>query len=280
VSACTQPGYLPRFQAQNPAISHDPNGWVNCTAYAAAMAGDFDSCGSIALTGERIRSLSSEPVPDPKSPGLNLRQVDDALNRYGVDLETRYRLPWADFVRKIDKGEGAILQGATGPLLSTTYRSTAGDINHAIFVPPGWGAMDPAADGRKTYHEYDGKPYPRDLLKRFAGHLEVTNGVRLGLGYVYAAFTRDRRSTWTWQFDPIRNTGPLHTFTVRNGVIVGHRKQIRAGTRVYKSGPPKRYPWPGHTSAQTLVPLGDLVAGGKGDFTGQYAHARYAEEIP
>ena len=280
MTQCSQPGYLPRFQAQNPAISDDRYGWVNCTAYSAAMAADFDTCGDKRLTGERVRQLTDEPIPDKKSPGLNLRQIDDALNRYGVDLETRYGLPWADFVRKIDKGEGAVLQGNTAAFISTKFQTTGVGVNHAIFVPAGWGAMDPAADGRRDYHKYDGSPYPKELLRRFAGLLEVAPGRRLGSGTVFAAFTRDRRSTWTWQFDPIKSTGALHTFTVRDGVIVGHHKHVRSGTRVYKSGPPKRYPWPGHTSGQTLVPLGDLVGGGKGPYTGQYAHARYAEEIP
>jgi hypothetical protein len=153
---------------------------------------------------QAVRQLSSEPIPDPSSPGLTLRQIDDAMNRYGVDLEVQYRLPWDDFARKIDKGEGAVLQGATGPFVGTKYQATAGDINHGIFVPPGWGAMDPCADGRRNdVWKYDGSPYPKDLLRRFAGHLMLgSSGSRLGIGYVYAAFTRDRRSTWTWQHGP------------------------------------------------------------------------------
>src|SRR5262245_58218945 len=103
MTACTdRPGYLPKFQPQNPDKSGDPFGWSNCTAYAGAMAGDFDTCGATVLTGERVRQLSSEPIPDTDSPGLNLRQIDEAMNRYGIDLETRYRLPWDDFTRKID----------------------------------------------------------------------------------------------------------------------------------------------------------------------------------
>jgi hypothetical protein len=277
VTACTgRPGYLPRFQPQNPALSGDRFGWVGCTAYAAGMASDFDSCGKTILTGKQVRQLSSEPIPDPASPGLNLRQIDAAANRYGIDLDVQYRLPWDDVVRRIDKGEGAVLQGATGPFLSTKYRSTAGDINHAIFVPPGWGAMDPAADGRRNeYWKYDGSAYSRDLLRRFAGHLvlDVVNGHanRLGEGFAYAAFTRDRRSTWTWEHgagkfvlwsadDLARTCKPVKT-------------QRTGGTEAHTCTPPRLY-IAADGSSRTLV---RMLAGAYKD---RYVASRFAEEVP
>ncbi len=273
-----RPGYLPKFQPQNPAISGDRYGWVNCTAYAAAMAADFDTCGKVGLTGERVRSLSDEPIPDKQSPGLNLRQVDDALNRYGVDLETRYRLPWADFARRINKGEGAILQGSTGPFLSTKFRSTAGDINHAIYVPPGWGAIDPAADGRQSYHRYDGAPYPEDLLRRFAGRLELVPNVRLGLGLVYAAFTRDRRSTWTWERDPkppaTRVRFRVFAANEATRTITGRRWEVRSGTNPRQCTPPRLYRDPVAGGSKSLVRMLE------GAFAGDYVMAQYATEVP
>ena len=275
MTACVgKPGYLPKIQFQNPVLSDDPYGWSGCTAYAAGMAGDFDTCGQTVLSGKRVRQLSSEPIPDPASPGLNLRQVDDALNRYGIDLETRYRLPWADFVRKIEKGEGAILQGATGPFLSTPFRSTSGDINHAIFVPPGWGAMDPAADGRRPgIHRYDGRPYPKDLLRRFAGHLLV-GSTRLGNGYVYAAFTRDRRSTWYVQI------GPNHRFAVfdandanRTCVYVRRSTTDGNGSPRWDCTPPRTYR---NRKGETRI----LVRLLEGRLKDRYVNVKYSTEVP
>jgi len=281
MTACTdKPGYLPAFQGQNPGFQNDAHGWDNCTAYAAGMAADFDSCGTKHLTGKQIRALSNEPVPDPKSPGLSLRQIDDALNRRGVDLETRYTLSWADFARKIDKGEGAVLQLETGPFLATTFRSTKTPINHAIFVPPGWGAMDPAADGRKRdypIHKYDGQPYPRDLLKKAAGQLVLvysSNGVpvrRLGEGSVYASFTRDRRATWSWQHEPgkfVLWSADDHKRTCRPV-----RTQDTGGTEPHSCTAPRLYKAP-DGSSRSLV---RMLAGA---YAGQFVHARFATEVP
>jgi len=276
--ACSNPNYLPRFQAQNPAISGDRYGWVNCTAYAAAMAADFDSCGTVRVSGERIRALSDERTPDPRSPGLNLAQVDDALRRMGVDLDTRYRLPWDTFAARINAGQGAVLQISTGPLLSTTYRATAGAIGHAIFVPPGWGVMDPAADGRGSYHLYDGKAYPRDLVRRAAGGLVLGHEadgtpIILGLGRVYAAFTRDQRATYRWSLHPLgaAKRRLFYVYTVKAGTITGRRLDSTGGVPPTLCTPPRRYPRPGHASV-SLVQLRE------GSRKGRWVDARWAEE--
>jgi hypothetical protein len=272
MTACQgRPGYLPAFQAQNPNISGDKYGWFDCLAFAAGMAGDFDTCGKTVLDGGFVRQLTDEPVPDPSAPGLNLRQIDDAMNRYGVDLVTRYRLPWADFAHQIDKGEGAVLQGATGPFLGTKYQATDGDINHGIFVPPGWGAMDPCADGRRPgVWKYDGSPYPKDLLRRFAGHLQIAN-YRLGVGYVYAAFTRDRRSTWTWSHGP----GSFYLFEANDLDRTCHavKKQLTGGTEPHGCTPPRLYKGRDGTS-KSLVRMLD------GAYKDHYVSARFSHEVP
>jgi hypothetical protein len=280
--ACSNPNYLPRFQAQNPAISHDPNGWVNCTAYAAAMAADFDTCGKVYMTGQRVRALSDERTPDPRSPGLNLAQVDDALRRMGVDLDTRYRLPWDTFAARINAGQGAVLQINTRPLLSTPYRATAGAIGHAIFVPPGWGVMDPAADGRGigrgNYHEYDAKAYPRDLLRRAAGELVLGHEadgtpIVLGLGRVFASFTRDQRAIYRWSLHPLGSAKRrlFYVYTVKAGAIVTRRLDSTGGVPPTLCTPPRRYPRPGHASV-SLVQLRE------GSRRGRWVDARWAEE--
>ena len=60
-----KPDYLPPWLPQNPAYSHDPNGWVNCTAYAGAMAAAYDSCGREQPSGARVRAGSERVQADP-----------------------------------------------------------------------------------------------------------------------------------------------------------------------------------------------------------------------
>jgi hypothetical protein len=197
-------GYVPHFQPQNPALSGDRWGWFDCTAFSAGMAGDYHTCGATRLTGGRVRAESNEATPNPASPGLDLAQIDAVLNRHGIDLDVQYAYPWAAFASRINQGQGAILQILYAPLNGTHYDADPQfHGNHAIFVPPGWAAMDPLADGRRSgIYKYGGEAYPQSLLRTAAGRLvtQVKNGVpqHLGDGLVYAAFTRDNTSNTRW----------------------------------------------------------------------------------
>lgn len=276
LTACAdRPGYLPRFQPQ--LVASDPYGGVNCLAYAGAMAGDFDTCGAVHLTGEQVRQLTNEPRPDPKSPGLTLSQIDAALNRYGVDLEVRYRLPWDDFVRKVNKGEGAVLQVGYGPIADSRFDAGGGFRgNHGMLVPPGWGVLDPLADGRRSgIYKYSGEPYPQALLRHAAGRL-VLNTVEgipqhLGDGLVYAAFTRDRRSTWTWRHGPGRFV--LWTVDEATRTCRGVKTQITGGTEPHACTPPRLYKAP-DGSPRSLV---RMLAGAYKD---DYVSSHFATEVP
>ncbi len=275
MTACVgRPGYLPRFQHQ--LRDDDPYGAYNCTAYAAAMAGDFDTCGSVVLTGERVRQLSDEPRPDPDSPGLNLRQIDAALNRYGVDLETRYRLPWEDFVRKIEKGEGAVLQVYYGPIADSKYDAGGGFRgNHAFFVPPGWGVMDSLADGRRSgIYEYSGDPYPKPLLREAAGKLIISGTTRLGDGYVYAAFTRDRRATWYVKIGPDRSFAVFDANDAdRTCRFIRHSTTDHDGSPRWDCTSPRTYR---NRRGETRI----LVRLLEGRLKGLYVNVKYSTEVP
>jgi hypothetical protein len=66
-------------------------GPVDCTAWAGAWVVSAHTQGTTYLSGRSIRLASSEPVPDPASPGLNDEQVDAAIYRLTsgrVDLDT------------------------------------------------------------------------------------------------------------------------------------------------------------------------------------------------
>jgi hypothetical protein len=257
----------PTFQAQNPAISGYSLGWSSCTAFSAAMAASFDRQVAKLCTGGQVRAKTGDTVG-----GLTLAQVDDALNRgWAVDLNTVYRGGWADFVKRIDAGCAAILQGSYAPIADSRFDAGGGFRgNHAVTVLPGWIVMDPLADGRRSgIYKYHGEAYPQPLLREFAGRLNigVVTPLPLGLGLVYASFTRDNVHTYRASVD-----GRHGVYTVMNGVITAAR--VATGTYSATCTPPHVYPWPGHSSAQTLVRLTS------GSHAGRYIQASKTRMVP
>ncbi len=268
--ACT--GYIPRFVKQ---LDGSKYGGLNCTCASAAMAADDDSCGSKRTSGSQVRSWTGDT-----SGGTNLAQIDSALQSHlNVNLDVRYRYPWADFVRRINNGEGAILQGWYMPIRNSRFRGseTFGG-NHAIYVPSGWGAMDPLADGRRTgIYKYHGERYPESLLKEYAGKLNVggTRYVPLGDGLVYAAFSRDNDVTFKAVVHPSppATTVEYSLYTVTNGVISRRVQRTTTGFTVASVSPPRIYRWPSGSPAtlsQCLV----------GSLKGYYLPSQYVRTVP
>jgi hypothetical protein len=247
--------YLPIFRPQNPALNGDPEGWSSCTAYSASMAADYDTVGVKKPTGRQIRALTNDHTG-----GLNLAQVDAALNAgWQIDLQTTYRLPWADFAKKIDAGCGAILQGRYSAIADSRVDAGRGFRGgHAIFVAPGWVGMDPLADGRAPgVYKYRGEAYPQSLLRTFAGHLDL-GGRELGLGLAYASFTRDNVHTYHLAF---LGGAAFWVYRVSNGVIVSRRSvRLRKASGAPCSAP-KLYRWPGKASRNLVKVTAGLFAG-------------------
>lgn len=193
--------YQPQWRAQ--LNSYDPFGSAGCTAYATGFAIDYATFGDEAPTGAIIRRLSSEPIPAPSSPGLNLDQVAKvAADRFDVTLSIRRGVPFDDLVTAADNGAGLILQVGYLPIsrsrFAGSYTFTGG---HALFVPPGFEALDPLADGRissgKRVYRYAGEKYDLNVLRDAAGALVIgehlgrplTVRARYGPGYAWAALT-------------------------------------------------------------------------------------------
>ena len=223
---------LPAFQAQNPAISGYSLGWLSCTAYSAAMAGSYDQQRAILCTGQQVRQLTHDTTG-----GLNLQQVDAALlEGWDVNLNTVYGGSWADFVDRIDQGRGAILQGRYSPIADSRFDAGRGFRgNHAVFVAPGWIVMDPLADGRAPgVYRYHGEPYPQQLLRRFAGQLDI-GGRSLGDGKVYASYTQDRAKVWSVTIRPLKGD-ERRSYTRYHVEAVGGDRQITASRRYETRG--------------------------------------------
>ena len=194
----TCPTYVvpPGFQLQ----SGGSTGPYDCTAWAASRAIGHATCGNHVPSGRKIRLQSDEPVPDPRSPGLNLPQVANvASDHYGVHLEvhTGYQaLTWTEYEAARGSGRGAIIQLSYAVIHGTPFDAGRGFTGgHAMFESR-HSTYDPLADGRDSTYRWQLRLYPRDLMKRAAGDLIIGHDskghpVRVGYGKVWCALTTD-----------------------------------------------------------------------------------------
>jgi hypothetical protein len=223
-----------------------PTSSYDCTAYTAAWCCEIYSCGADKYTGRQVRLASNEPVPDPRSPGLNFPQVDAAvykLSRGGVNLALEVGVSF-DLARKQAiqgrrigfqiKRQAIVSAGKGGP---STF--SGGHAVGAIYTP----------DGRLLYYD-PLVPYYQEitwsLLKVACGQLDLGNGSQRGFGLANVLATRDvvpyayhvrfdgHESFWAYKLNS-------------KGEISG-RKSVRF--RANTGAPCHRkawHGWPGHT---------------------------------
>jgi hypothetical protein len=257
------PGYRPPYGTGQ--LDGSTYAGVNCNCWSAAQAAQYDSCGARDPSAATVRLWTGD-----KSGGTTLSQTDDALRVHlGIDLDTRYSYPWSDFVRRVNGGAAAILQGWYKPILATRFAgSETFSGNHSMLILPGLVAMDPLADGRRVgIYKYHGEAYPEALLKDFAGRLNVGGSSYrpLGSGLVYASFTRDNEPNYKATLP----TGSFWVYGVAAGVITGRKGYTRGGGSTVPCGAPRLYKWPGHSSKS-------LVKVTKGIYDGRYVSTTYA----
>jgi hypothetical protein len=101
--------YNPRHQYQ--LLSSDPYGKYNCAAYATAMALDGATLGGLRVTGKLIRHISTEPIPDPNSPGLNLKQMVAVSKQLRVPMINMIGGGWSVLIFHLDAGRYIVLNG-------------------------------------------------------------------------------------------------------------------------------------------------------------------------
>ena len=195
---------------------------LNCTCAAAAMAVDRHTIGRIQTTGAYVRALTGDT-----SGGTTLAQVDAALNRrWGVDLDVEYGLAFATFIDRLKAGQGAILQGWEAVTRGTKWQAseTFGG-NHAWFVNQynserGLLVYDPLADGRRSGIAKSPFWIPMAVVREWAGKLDISDPAEpyraLGLGRVYAAFTKDTEPHVHLRYGG-RRTTPFPDHVVSNG---------------------------------------------------------------
>jgi hypothetical protein len=145
-------------------------------------------------TASTIRKLTGDTYG-----GTNLRQVHD-VNRvhYGIESRIKQPIDWADLMDRARAGRGFILQLRYQALRYTRFdcfRHNFGD-NHSIWINKmnldgTLRGCDPGADGRYRGCPNGYQNYPRWLLKKAAGQLDLsglnTAAYRpLGAGLAYA----------------------------------------------------------------------------------------------
>lgn len=196
----------PRFQPQGPAsncvIDGKALGWLSCSAYGMAMGIDRSTLGAKRPSGCEVRRRTGDTVG-----GLTLPQVAAVAAQYGVTVELHVGsnvCSPAYAARKCRAGRGFGLQGNTGPLVRTRFKSTGGAVNHFVWVNEVRGGTadvpsealvyDPAGDGRRSDIDQAPSWWPWGLVLDFAAALhpwgEDDHRV-LGRGKFYAGILPD-----------------------------------------------------------------------------------------
>ena len=251
-------------------------GPYDCTAWAARVVIATSTCGAKVPSGRTIRLQSSEPIPDPTSPGLNLNQVAAvARDHYGVymDVHTGLRkVTWDEYERRRKAGQPAEIQVSYAPIADSKYDAGRGFRGGHAMAETTHATYDSLADGRAAgVFKFNGMLYTRELMKQAAGKLvigQTRTGPRLvGYGYVWAAFGRDVVPSFRVRVP----AGPVLVYSLMAGKVVDRRTATTAGFTASCS-PPRSYPWPAKSRTVTLV----KVTGGS--HAGWYISAKYATE--
>lgn len=125
--------YKPEFSYQLGSGS-GPTGGFDCTAHSAAMAIDRATLGGSKITGRQVRLASTEPYPDPHSPGLSIPQVINVGFKLHVSLENRSGAPWSSLIAALKGQRGVILQGDYDQIPAEFSGQLSFKGDHAVFV--------------------------------------------------------------------------------------------------------------------------------------------------
>lgn len=176
--------YRPRHQRQ--IVSNDPYGGVNCAAYSCAMAIERATMGGTLITGQQVRALSNEPIPDPSSPGLNIGQLVAVGRRLYVQIIDKREDDdgWSEVIACLRAQRGVILQGDYDQMGTySCQKSFRGD--HAVYV----NHLD--TTGTKAWMQdplcATGKYVPLSVLKAYAEKLARAKGI---YPHIFFATTR------------------------------------------------------------------------------------------
>lgn len=81
-----------------------------CTDTSTAMFADAVTLGGTRITEAGVRKMSSEPNPDPASPGLNLSQAQAVLSKLRIVSSDKTGHTWGELVDYLHAERRIILQ--------------------------------------------------------------------------------------------------------------------------------------------------------------------------
>jgi hypothetical protein len=277
--------------ADNCVIDGKNLGWLSCTAYAAAMGIDWASGGEFTPSGCTVRRRTEDTIG-----GLTLAQVEPVIEEYGIttDRRTSWRAASPSLLaNRLADEQGFVAQGNTGVLIGTAFQSTAGWVNHAVWVQgPGYGwrwvnglyrpdtvdVFDPAADGRRSYIAQGPDRWPWNTLLRFCAALRPNGDSdpdTIGPGKAWVMFLERLATGWRAHVGP----GRFWAYTLSGRYIVSRERVATANGFSAMSTPPEEYRV--HSTAQAQFPDDDyyltrLLSGSR---AGYYIGAQYAREV-
>jgi hypothetical protein len=170
-------------------------GPYDCTAWADRVVIATSTCGAKVPTGRTIRLQSNEPVPDPRSPGLNLFQAEAVAAKYGVNLDVRVgyqSVTWAEYERRRKAGQPAIIQVNYAAIADSKYDAGRGFRGGHALAETTHATYDSLADGRAAgVFRWNGTIYTRAVIQSAAARLDIGGGAHPRPGTVWAAFGPD-----------------------------------------------------------------------------------------
>lgn len=108
----------------------DPIGKFGCSNYSFAMYADAVTIGGLKISGADARKISSEPKPNPQSPGLNIDQLVEVADKLRIDLWDRTGLTWRHLIQFLKEDRRILLQLKNEELKD----GTTTDVPHMILL--------------------------------------------------------------------------------------------------------------------------------------------------
>ncbi len=101
-----------------------------CTDSSFAMFADAVTLGGVKITEAGVRKMSTEPVPDPQSPGLNIPQGIAVMAKLRIAAYDKSGQTWAHVIDYLNEDRRVVLQ-VDNYVLNDCGRS---HIGHCIFL--------------------------------------------------------------------------------------------------------------------------------------------------
>lgn len=161
-------------------VPSDPYWRDNCSAYCLSMLIMDETVGGLFVSGETVRHLSDEPIPDPNSPGLRIQQLIVVAHDLRVYLDDKTGETFTELRGHVKAGARAGIQ-IDYKSLGTHRCQTTGDFGHMGVI------VDFSADG-KTLTMSDPlclktNEYPSSVVANAATVFAKQTGINTGIRF-------------------------------------------------------------------------------------------------